>query len=70
MAGSPWPIEPPAWGSDVYVRQFDAAGTPLFLPQLVNTSLADDQTNPSVSMDDSGDFIVVWEGDGDQAGQR
>ena len=46
----------------VYARQFDAAGTPLFLPLLVNTTLANDQTNPSVSMDDSGDFIVVWEG--------
>lgn len=55
-------------GLGAYVRQFNAAGTPLFLPQLGNTTLANDQTNPSVSMDDSGDFIVVWEGEGNQAG--
>ena len=54
-------------GLGVYARQFDAAGTPLFLPLLVNTTFANDQTNPSVSTDDSGDFIVVWEGHGDQA---
>ncbi|TKB70766.1 MAG: DUF4347 domain-containing protein [Nitrospira sp.] len=54
-------------GLGVYARQFDAAGTPLFFPLLVNTTFANDQTNPSVSMDDSGDFIVVWEGHGDQA---
>jgi hypothetical protein len=52
----------------IYARQFDAAGTPLFVPLLVNTTFANDQTNPSVSLDDSGDFIVVWEGHGDQVG--
>ena len=55
-------------GLGVYARQFDAAGTPLFFPLLVNTTFANDQTNPSVSVNDSGDFIVVWEGHGDQVG--
>ncbi|MGE0473425.1 MAG: choice-of-anchor Q domain-containing protein, partial [Nitrospirales bacterium] len=55
---------------DVYVRQFDASGNPLFLPRTANTSsLLSTQTNPSITMDDIGEFIVVWEGTGNQAGQ-
>jgi len=55
-------------GLGIWARQYDAAGTPLWFPILVNTSIAGDQTNPSISMDDTGDFIVVWEGVGDQVG--
>ncbi len=55
---------------DVYVRQFDAAGNSLFLPKTANTTrLLSTQTNPSVTMDDLGEFIVVWEGTGNQPGQ-
>jgi hypothetical protein len=54
---------------DVYVRQYDASGNPLFLPQLANTSILGTQTSPSVTMDDIGEFIVVWEGAGSQLGQ-
>ncbi|MCW5783054.1 MAG: tandem-95 repeat protein [Nitrospirales bacterium] len=55
---------------DVYVRQFDATGNSLFLPKTVNTTtLLSTQTNPSVTMDDLGEFIVVWEGTGNQPGQ-
>ncbi|MGD9852327.1 MAG: DUF4347 domain-containing protein [Nitrospirales bacterium] len=54
---------------DVYVRQFDAAGNPLFLPKTANTTkLLTTQTNPSITMDDIGEFIVVWEGAGNQPG--
>ncbi|WNM57809.1 DUF4347 domain-containing protein [Candidatus Nitrospira allomarina] len=55
---------------DVYARQFDAAGNALFLPKIVNTSVLGTQTNPSVTMDDIGEFIVVWEGAGDRPGQN
>ncbi|WP_342347566.1 DUF4347 domain-containing protein [uncultured Nitrospira sp.] len=55
---------------DVYVRQFDASGNPLFTPKIVNTSFLGTQTNPSVTMDDIGEFIVVWEGAGDRPGQN
>ncbi|MCB9775997.1 MAG: DUF4347 domain-containing protein [Nitrospiraceae bacterium] len=55
---------------DVYVRQFDATGNSLFLPKTVNTTtLLSTQTNPSITMDDLGEFIVVWEGTGNQPGQ-
>ena len=50
----------------VYARQFDAAGNPLSSEILVNTSTSGDQTNPSITMDDTGAFIVVWEGAGVQ----
>jgi hypothetical protein len=55
---------------DVYVRQYDAAGNPLFLPRLANTSILGTQTSPSITMDDIGEFIVVWEGSGNQLGQN
>ncbi|MDT3778351.1 DUF4347 domain-containing protein [Nitrospira sp. MA-1] len=56
---------------EVYVRQFDAAGNALFLPKIANTSgLLTTQTNPSITMDDIGEFIVVWEGTGNQPGQN
>lgn len=52
----------------IYVRQFDATGNAQGLPQIVNTSTTNAQTNPSISMNDSGDVIIVWEGNGTQAG--
>ncbi|MGP0591885.1 DUF4347 domain-containing protein [Nitrospira sp. T9] len=56
---------------EVYVRQFDAAGNALFLPKIANTSgLLTTQTNPSITMDDIGEFIVVWEGAGNRPGQN
>ncbi len=55
-------------GFGVYARQFDAAGAAVALPQIINTSIAGNQTHPSISMNDAGDFIVAWEGTGDQAG--
>ena len=55
---------------DGYARQFDATGNALFLPKTVNTSFLGTQTNPSVTMDDIGEFIVVWEGAGDRPAQN
>lgn len=57
--------------SGVYVRRFDASGTPLAAPFLVNVSIANDQGNADVATDASGEFVVVWESfgqDGDDYG--
>ena len=53
-------------GFGVYVRQFDAAGSPVAVPQIVNTTTSGNQTHPSISMNDTGEFIVTWEGNGNQ----
>ena len=48
---------------DVYARRYNAAGTALGAEMLVNTTLAGQQTEASVAMDASGNFIVVWTAD-------
>jgi hypothetical protein len=52
-------------GRAVYALRFDSQGnqkdTEAFV---VNTTTLGDQTNPSVGMDNAGNFIVVWEGEG------
>ncbi|MCD6498296.1 MAG: DUF4215 domain-containing protein, partial [Deltaproteobacteria bacterium] len=55
----------------VYGQRYDAAGNTLGNEFLVNTTTAESQWGPSVSMDATGDFVVVWQGhgqDGDRAG--
>lgn len=55
-------------GRDIWARVFDF-GMPLTSapPEFqVNTTSANDQTNPSVSVDAAGDFLIVWEGDDGQ----
>ncbi|HEX9765481.1 MAG TPA: hypothetical protein VGA36_01870, partial [Nitriliruptorales bacterium] len=48
-------------GSDVYVRLFDADGTPLTGQVLVDDTLsAGIQDEPSVAMDEQGRFLVAW----------
>ncbi|HLG25324.1 MAG TPA: hypothetical protein VI588_00830, partial [Candidatus Gracilibacteria bacterium] len=57
-------------GQGVYYRRFDATGTALDAADvLVNSSIVGDQKNPSVAMDQNGNFVITWEGAGDQAGQ-
>lgn len=47
------------WG--VYARRYYADGTPKDAEEFrVNTLIANDQVNPAVSMDDMGNFVVVW----------
>ena len=55
---------------DVYARRFSSAGTPLAGEFRVNTTTANDQQDSSIAIDASGNFIVVWEGQGivDSAG--
>ncbi|MCA9101156.1 MAG: DUF4214 domain-containing protein, partial [Planctomycetales bacterium] len=47
-----------AWG--IYGRRYAANGTPLGGEFLVNSSTVDDQIDPAVDMDRSGDFVVTW----------
>ncbi|HEX8385373.1 MAG TPA: T9SS type A sorting domain-containing protein [Rubricoccaceae bacterium] len=46
----------------VYGRRHDRTGSPLGGVFLVNTTTTNHQTDPSVAMDDDGDFVVVWTG--------
>ncbi len=57
-----WPANGPQDpdGLGVYVRVFDAYGTPRTGDILVNQSTAGDQTAPSIAMADDGHFVVVW----------
>ena len=47
--------------SGIYTRLFDANGVALTGEILVNTTTADDQKEPAIAMDGSGNFVVVWE---------
>ena len=51
-------------GRAVLARRYDATGTALENAFLVNTTTANDQTSPSVAVDDAGNYVVVWEGEG------
>ena len=53
---------------DVYVRRFDAAGIPTTREILVNSDSSGHQRRPDVAINDSGDFVVVWEDDRDGNG--
>jgi hypothetical protein len=53
------------WG--VYAQRFDAAGTRLGDEFRVNSTTDDDQTNPSVAMNDRGEFVVSWSSYGQDA---
>ncbi len=49
----------------VYFRRFNADGTLLSpFAQIANTTSLGSQTNPSIAMVDSGNFLIVWEGNG------
>ena len=51
--------------SSVYARQFDADGTPDVAGEFrVNTENSGAQSNSTIDMDASGDFIIVWQGNG------
>ncbi len=58
-------------GDGIFARVFDTGGTPLGDDFQVNTYTEDDQFDPAVSADASGNFLVLWQdasgadGDGD-----
>jgi hypothetical protein len=47
-------------GYGVVAQRFDAAGGRLGTEFVVNTYTPDDQSGPSVAMDDSGSFVIAW----------
>lgn len=57
-----------SWSEDqtgnIFAQRYTATGTPLFSNTLINTTSAGSQSNPSVSMNNAGDVVVVWEGNG------
>ncbi len=50
------------WG--VFVRRFSSAGTPLVSEFQVNVQTLNNQQYPAVALDADGDFVVVWQSDG------
>lgn len=57
------------WG--IYAQRFDASGNKLGGEFLVNTTVTNNQTSPSIGMDAAGNFVVAWESqnqDGDGLG--
>jgi hypothetical protein len=57
--------------TDIYAQCYSASGSPNGSEFLVNTYTTSGQQNPSVAMDDAGDFVVVWHSayqDGDAFG--
>jgi len=46
---------------DIFARRFDANGQAVGMEFCVNTTTDNSQLNPSVAMNDNGDFIIVWE---------
>lgn len=55
---------------DIFVRRFDSTGAPMGAEFQVNTYTTLYQLNPSVAMDASGGFVVVWESNYDQDGSE
>lgn len=48
----------------VYAQRFNAAGTPQGAEFRANTYTTNYQRSPSLAMDDSGDFVIAWESNG------
>jgi hypothetical protein len=47
---------------NIYAQQYNSSGVAQGAAILVDTPAANDQTDPSVAMDSSGDFAVAWQG--------
>ena len=48
-------------GYGVYAQRFDRTGNPLGGEFRVNTTIADSQLNPSVSLNAAGNFVIAWQ---------
>ena len=57
-------------GQGIYAQRYNAAGVAQGGEFRVNTTTANDQTDPAVAMDANGNFVVAWSGNGtgDSAG--
>jgi VCBS repeat-containing protein len=51
-------------GSGLWRLSLGAADTTVGLPQQVTTNTVNDQTDPAISSDGNGDFIITWQGSG------
>jgi VCBS repeat-containing protein len=51
-------------GAGIYLQQVSAAGVADGGEVRVNTTTAGDQQRPALGMDDAGNFVVVWDGNG------
>jgi hypothetical protein len=47
--------------SEIYARRYNSAGSPLGSEFQVNIFMTGYQANPSVAMDNAGDFVVAWQ---------
>jgi hypothetical protein len=59
-----WQCDEVGQGINVYARRFDADGDPLGGEFRVNTTVAGQQQLPDVAVRASGEFVVVWQGGG------
>lgn len=48
----------------VFARRYDSDGSPIGEAFRVNTTIRESQQSPSVAIDDSGDFLIAWQGRG------
>ncbi|MCA1971595.1 MAG: tandem-95 repeat protein [Caenispirillum sp.] len=55
-------------GIGIYAQRYDGNGTPLGANFRVNTTTADDQSEPQVAMAADGSFVVVWQSMGQDGG--
>jgi len=54
-----------AKNDDIYARIFEPNGTPITDEFLVNTTIDRAQQNPQAAINDSGQFVIVWDSEGD-----
>ncbi|MCA9131577.1 MAG: DUF4347 domain-containing protein, partial [Planctomycetales bacterium] len=53
---------------DVMLRRYDNSGNDLGLEAIVSTTTNSKQTDASIAMATNGDFIITWEGNGEEVG--
>jgi PKD repeat protein len=51
-------------GDGIYAQRYNSAGTPMGSEFRVNTYTTSDQYFPSVAMDANGNFVIVWQSNG------
>jgi hypothetical protein len=56
-------------GDGIYIRRYNAAGTPLTGEIRVNTFTTANQVSPAIAMDPNGDSVVVWTSYGQESAE-
>ena len=51
-------------GFGIFAQRYDVGGNPIGAEFQVNTEELSDQSEPAISMDANGDFVVVWQSEG------